>query len=318
MSIRHGIAFLEPRNIVLKGHSVEDLDVNRDRHFLRGLRLRLELRFPGMSGFLKTDRRLSPHAQQDPEDDGQGEGEIREVQVLPAPAPPPALPNAPPPMPTTLPDARRTAQTRVDATTARQVAPPIPGPSNGATQPPPLSAANNQLSQPRPLTRHGRQPGPSAPSTYRTAPATSSHFSTPSTAVVDPMRLSPTRAATEPLEDEPSEHGSDWYFGHDGIDASFISRAASELERTEAQLSQSSQPSLSQPQQSQVVINIDDEDGDKENTSTGRRVVRRTVRRQQLQISSRSVVDLSAEITEDSRIQRPVDNDDVISIGSND
>lgn len=132
------------------------------------------------------------------------------------------------------------------------------------------------------------------------------------------MRLSPTRAATEPLEDEPSEHGSDWYFGHDGIDASFISRAASELERTEAQLSQSSQPSLSQPQQSQVVINIDDEDGDKENTSTGRRVVRRTVRRQQLQISSRSVVDLSAEITEDSRIQRPVDNDDVISIGSND
>ena len=271
-----------------------------------------------MRGFLKNDRRLSPHAQQDPEDDGQGEGEVREAQVPPALAPAPAIRNVPPPMPTTVPDARRTTQTRVDATTAPPGAPPIPGPFNGATQPPPPSAATNQLSQPRPLTRHGRQPGPSALSTYRAAPVTSPHFSTPGATLVDPMRLSPTRAATEPLEDEPSEHGSDWYFGHDGIDASFISRAASELERTEAQLSQSSQASLSQPQQSQEVINIDDEDNDKENTSTGLRVVKRTLRRQQLQISGRSVVDLSAVITEGTRIQRPVDNDDVISIGSND
>lgn len=42
MSIRHGIAFLEPRNIVLKGYGVEDLDLDRDRNFLGGLRLRLE------------------------------------------------------------------------------------------------------------------------------------------------------------------------------------------------------------------------------------------------------------------------------------
>lgn len=138
--------------------------------------------------------------------------------------------------------------------------------------------------------------------------------------MVDSIRLSPTRAATEPLEDEPAEPGSDWYFGHDGIDASFISRAASELERTEAQLSQSSQPSLSQPQQQsqREPIFVDDGSDDKENTSTGPRVVRRTLR-QQLQISGTgSVIDLSAEIVEGSRIQRPIDNDDVISIGSND
>ena len=138
--------------------------------------------------------------------------------------------------------------------------------------------------------------------------------------MVDPMmRLSPTRAATEPLEEEPPEPGSDWYFGHDDIDASFISRAASELERTEAQLSQSShsQPSLSQPQQSQrEVIFVDGENDDKENTPTGSGVVRRTLRRR-LQISG-SVVDLSAEIVEGPRMQRPTDNDDVISIGSND
>ena len=42
MSIRHGIAFLEPRNIVLKGYGAEDLDLDRDRNFLSGLRLRLE------------------------------------------------------------------------------------------------------------------------------------------------------------------------------------------------------------------------------------------------------------------------------------
>jgi hypothetical protein len=136
--------------------------------------------------------------------------------------------------------------------------------------------------------------------------------------MVAPMRLSPTRATTEPLADEPSEPGSDWYFGHDGIDASFISRAASELERTEAQLSQSSQPSLSQPSQPpREVIFVDDENDDKENILTGRGVVRRTLQRQ-VQICG-SLIDLSAEIVEGPRVQhRPMDDDDVISIGSND
>ena len=136
--------------------------------------------------------------------------------------------------------------------------------------------------------------------------------------MVAPMRLSPTRGTTEPLADEPSEPGSDWYFGHDGIDASFISRAASELERTEAQLSQSSQQSLSQPHQPpKEIFSVDDENDDKENTLTGPGVVRRTLQRQ-VQIRG-SVIDLSAEIIEGTHIQRrPIDNDDVISIGSND
>ena len=42
VTIKHGIAFLEPRTVVLKGYGVEDLDTNRDRDFLRGLKMRLE------------------------------------------------------------------------------------------------------------------------------------------------------------------------------------------------------------------------------------------------------------------------------------
>jgi hypothetical protein len=135
--------------------------------------------------------------------------------------------------------------------------------------------------------------------------------------MVAPMRLSPTRAPTEPLPDEPSEPGSEWYFGHDGIDASFLSRAASELERSEAMLSQSSQQSIPPPNQLQrEVIVVGEEDDDKENSSIGPRVVRRTLQRR-IEIGG-SVIDLSAEIVEEARMPRPVDNDDVISIGSDD
>jgi RecQ-mediated genome instability protein 1 len=42
VTIKHGIAFLEPRTVILKGYGVEDLDENRDRDFLRGLKMRLE------------------------------------------------------------------------------------------------------------------------------------------------------------------------------------------------------------------------------------------------------------------------------------
>ena len=102
------------------------------------------------------------------------------------------------------------------------------------------------------------------------------------------------------------------------MDASFFSRAASELERTEAQLSQSSQQTISQPHQpSREVILVDDENNDKENALTGPGVVRRTLQRQ-VQICG-SVIDLSAEIIEGARVPpRPIDNDDGISIGSND
>jgi len=133
--------------------------------------------------------------------------------------------------------------------------------------------------------------------------------------MVAPMRLSPTRAGTEPLADEPPEPGSDWYFGHDGIDASFFSRAASELDRTEALLSQSSQQSFPPPSEPRhEVIDVGDHD-DKENTIAPG-VVRRTIERQ-IELNG-SVIDLSAEIIEGPRIQCPIDNDDVISIGSDD
>ena len=138
--------------------------------------------------------------------------------------------------------------------------------------------------------------------------------------MVAPMRLSPTRAPTEPLADDPPEPGSDWYFGHDGIDASFLSRAASELEWSEALLSQSSQSSSQQSipppnQRQQEIIVVGKEDEDKENVSIAPRVVGRFLERQ-YGIGG-SVIDLSG-IIEGARIQRPVENDDVISIGSDD
>jgi hypothetical protein len=144
------------------------------------------------------------------------------------------------------------------------------------------------------------------------------------------MGLSPTRGSTAPLEDRPpAEPGSDWYFSHDGIDAAFLSRAASELERSEALLSSQSQssqqqqppPNQQQQQQQREVIFLDADDDDKENATLGTvgsgGVVRRTAQRQ-IRIDG-SVIDLSAEIIEGPRIHPPrVDNDDVISIGSDD
>ena len=303
MSIRHGIAFLEPRNIILKGHGVEDLDVNRDRTFLSGLRLRLEYVL-ATSGVLNTDHFSSPDARNELEAEGEGEG--RGVQV-PAPAPAPAVP-----------DAQRAVQTRANVPATRPNVPPIPGPSNNTIQPPPPPTVNDERRRPRPLAQlAGRapQPEPSVPSSSRGASTTSSHFATPGATMVAPMRLSPTRAGTEPLTDEPPEPGSDWYFGHDGIDASFISRATSELDRTEALLSQSSQQSFPPPSQPRHEVIVVGDHDDKENTAAPR-VVRRTIERQ-IELNG-SVIDLSAEIIEGPRIQQPIDNDDVISIGSND
>jgi hypothetical protein len=305
VSIRHGIAFLEPRNIILKGHGVEDLDANRDRTFLSGLRLRLEYVL-ATSGVLNTDHFASPDANNELEVEGDGEG--RGVQVpLPVPAPAPVVP-----------DVQRTAQPRANVPAARPNVPPIPGPSNNTIQPLPPPTVNDEPRRPRPLAQLARRaprPDPSVPSSSRGSPATSSHFATPGATMVAPMRLSPTRAGTEPLADEPPEPGSDWYFGHDGIDASFLSRAASELDRTEALLSQSSQQSFPPPSQPRnEAILVGDHD-DKENTIAPR-FVRRTLERQ-IELNG-SMIDLSVEIIESPRIQRPIDNDDVISIGSDD
>ena len=133
------------------------------------------------------------------------------------------------------------------------------------------------------------------------------------------MGLSPTRATTEPLADDPPEPGSDYYFRHDDIDAAFLSRAASELERSEATLAQSSQQSFPPPSQPRrEIFFVDDDDDDKENTSVRPRVTRQTGARPI--VSEESVIILSAENVHGARIHPPrVDNDDdVISIGSDD
>jgi hypothetical protein len=255
--------------------------------------------FRNTAGVPDTDCGVRTNFQNEPEAEGEGNG--RGAQPIPPPVP-------------AVPDTRQAARPRVDV-------PPIPGPSNDTVQPHPPPTVNDEHRRPQPLARLPRRtlrPGPSDSSTSRDARATSPHFSTPGATMVAPMRLSPTRAPTEPLADEPPEPGSDWYFGHDDIDASFLSRAASELERSEALLSQSSQPTSQQsipPNQRQhEIIVVGEEDDDKENASLAPRAMGRPLERQ-YGIGG-SVIDLS-EIIEGARIQRPK-NDDVISIGSDD
>ena len=301
-----------------------------------------------------TDNRVSPDTQDEPEgDDADREGQ--QHPPAPAPASAPAIRNAPAPVRTGIPDApRTTAQSHVAVTVpaaranrplqaAGLVPVPVPpGPSNLAAQShnSPLPAVNDLPRRPRPpLASRAPRPGhpPAASSAISNSAAasasssssgssrTSPHFSTSgttTTTVVAPMMgLSPTRGSTAPLEDRPpAEPGSDWYFSHDGIDAAFLSRAASELERSEALLSSQSQSS--QQQQREVIfLDADDDDDDKENATLSTvgsgGVVRRTAQRQ-IRIDG-SVIDLSAEIIEGPRIHPPrVDNDDVISIGSDD
>ena len=258
--------------------------------------------------FLNTDHFASPDVHNEPEAEREGEG--RGVQVpLPVPAPVPAP---------VVPDVQRTAQPRVNVPATRPNVPPIPGPSNNTTQPPPPPTVNDEHRRPPPLAQLARrvpQSHPSVPSSSRGASTTSSHFATPGATMVAPMRLSPTRAGTEPLADEPPVPGSEWYFGHDGINESFFSRAASELDRSEALLSQSSQQSFPPPSQPRREVIVVGDDDDKENTIAPG-VVRRTLERQ-IELNG-SVIDISAEIIEGPRIQRPVDNDDVISIASDD
>ncbi|KAH9058400.1 hypothetical protein EDB87DRAFT_1626557 [Lactarius vividus] len=287
VTIRHGIAFLEPRTIVLKGYGVEDIDANRDRHFLRGLKTRLD-----------------PNAQHEPDIE-----EIRDEQPAP-----PVLAPAPWDAPAPIPESPLVAWPPIAAmdnlNAPTQAIAPILGPLNNVVRSPPVDSERLRR-MPSPAD-DSRQPGPS---TSNPALATSSHFRTQSPTLVAPMRLSPTRASTEPLADDPPEPGSDYYFKHDDIDAAFLSRAASELERSEATLAQSSQQALPPPSQPRREVFFVDDDDDKENTS----VKPRAARSRQL-VSEASVIDLSAEIVNVGRIRSPPTNDDgdVISIGSDD
>lgn len=43
--VRRGIAFLEPKCVVIKGHHVADIDAFQDRNFARALRERLRYTF---------------------------------------------------------------------------------------------------------------------------------------------------------------------------------------------------------------------------------------------------------------------------------
>ncbi|KAF8263897.1 hypothetical protein EI94DRAFT_1739786 [Lactarius quietus] len=195
VTIKHGIAFLEPRTVILKGYGVEDLDANRD------------------------------NAQHEPDIE-----QVRDEQPAPPYPHQPRRLGCPGPIPENLPITR-------------------PRPINRAVRPPP--ADSEQLRRPPPPMDFSRQPGPS--------------------------RQPP---------------GSDYYFRHDDIDAAFLSRAASELERSEATL----------PRKHLL----------------GPRVVRQRGLRQIA--SDGSVIDLSAEIVNVGRIPpSQMDNDDdVISIGSDD
>jgi hypothetical protein len=281
--------------IILKGHGVKDLDVDRDRTFLSELRLCLEYVL-ATSGVLSTDHFASLDAHNELEAEGESEGRGAQVP-LPVPAPAPVA---------VVPDVQRTVQPPANVPATRPNVPPIPGPSNNIIQPPLPPTVNDERRRPRPLaqlTRRAPQADPSVPSSSRGASTSSSHLATPGATMVAPMRLSPTRAGTEPLADEPPEPGSDWYFGHDGIDASFLSCAASELDRAEALLSQTSQQSFPPPSQPRHEVIVVGDHDDKENTIAPG-VMRRIIERQ-TELNG-SVIDLSAEIIEGPRRQPEV------------
>ena len=121
------------------------------------------------------------------------------------------------------------------------------------SRPPPT--VNDEHRRPQPLERLPRRksrPDPREPSTSHDTRTTSPHFSTLGAGratMVALTRLSPTRAPTEQLAEEPPEPGSDWYFGHDDIDTLStrrISRAPPvcwDAQISEALLSLSSQSS---------------------------------------------------------------------------
>jgi len=250
--------------------------------------------------YFDTDLHVSPDAQHEPDIE-----EVHEEQPAP-PVPAPAPRGAPAPVPESLP------VTRPRAAATERLNAPTQAVLNRVPRPPPPV-------EPRrlpPPTDHSKQPGPStSTSTSNPAPATSSYFRTQSPTMVAPMGLSPTRATTEPLADDPPEPGSDYYFKHDDIDAAFLSRAASELERSEATLAQSSQQSFPPPSQPRrEIFFVDDDDDNKENTSVRPRVARQTGARPI--VIEGSVI----EIIDGARIRPPrVDSDDdVISIGSDD
>ncbi|KAH9068363.1 hypothetical protein EDB83DRAFT_2376063 [Lactarius deliciosus] len=254
VTIRHGIAFLEPRN-------------------------RLKMR-------LDTNHDIE---------------EVHEEQLAPPVLAAPALRGAPAPMPENLPVARPRAAARDNLNAPTQAVAPISGPLNSSRAPTSYGQrATTVTCHPRRMIP--RQPGPST-SNSNPAPATSPHFRTQSPTLVAPVRLSPTRASTEPLADDPPEPGSDYYFKHDDIDAAFLSRAASELERSEATLAQSSQQSFPPPSQPRREVFFVDDDDDKENTL----VKPRAARPRQI-VSEASVIDLSAEIVNVGRIRPPSTN----------
>lgn len=262
-----------------------------------------------MQTYLYPNLPLSPNAQHEPDIE-----EIRDEQPVPPMPPPASAPRgAPGPIPESLPVTRPRAAATNRPNAPNQAVAPISG---RVLPPPPVD--NEQLRrQPQP-TDHSRQPGPSTSTSDHTL-VTSSHFRSQSPTMVAPMRLSPTRAATEPLSDELPEPGSDYYFRHDDIDAAFLSRAASELERSEATLALSSQQSFPPPSQPRrEIFFVDDDDDDKENTLVRPRVAGQRGARQIA--SDGSVIEISAEMAQVGRIRPPRmdNNDDVISIGSDD
>ncbi|VDB83727.1 unnamed protein product [Peniophora sp. CBMAI 1063] len=119
VKIRRGIAFLEPSNVILKGHREEELDKNRERVFLEDLHMRLHPDEPFV----------------EPADLG-AETQLYGLNGGHAPAPEPAAVQAPPPV--VQPPIRPAPQ----APTAPSRANPRPNPPSTTIRPPATTSAN--------------------------------------------------------------------------------------------------------------------------------------------------------------------------------
>lgn len=332
--IRRGIAWLEPKNVILKGYQTPERQDMQDRDFVRGLNIRLGYVFQ----ILRREPRLTPRPVSKSED-----------TTVSAPAPPagPAPAANPPPIvrpvpAPTAPASNNSSSTRAaQPSTSKDRAPlqqidepesPVAGPSN--------SRADDE-EQPRRRKVPARNPSPAR----EDGPVVSRYFASGSRAAKDKakelaseLQLSPHRQPALFLPESDGEHDSvtksphrapkaneskapDWRMtlaGGDesseydfdvGVDEGEMLAALDKVEKVQGQrgssvtASSAAAPSSSsriatsgRVVQDTDIIEIDDDEGEKENMPAPTRHVRRRTaiqRSSQVVINDDDIIELS-------------------------
>ncbi|TFY83218.1 hypothetical protein EWM64_g788 [Hericium alpestre] len=295
--IKRGIAFLEPKNIELKGYLNEDRDARRDKDFVRSLRVRM----------------LGPNAVQDDSDDEQPPPPQNEPALAQPPRaqPPPAQPPQPPQPPAPARVNGRAPPSTGPRSPLRQLSrSPSPGPSRHDDDGPRrrrIPAPPAQTIGPTRVQRttlvqssYFRTNGTGASSVASTSTVVGQRLFSPTRTVptmeIDTDEEDPEPAAREPpmgsqLRPIPIEPSTQYFFDDDPMDdprfleeldgvlESQSQTAASQEPTTQNAPTSQTQPRARPLQPSISVISIDDDEDDKENAPVPTRRVRpRTAR----------------------------------------